>query len=267
MLATGPVWGQDEKISNFKDMSLKNITMIKAELFPSEPHETEFMSKLLAQPFFATHATTQDVPIDRPDGSVSLFSRAKLEELGVEFKEMHSTDIDISEVGGDDQVYFSLECGDQPQKGQSRFGDRLMRFDLNHPAFAKTGVLTLVDPLLASPPSAEERFESIISHYRKDPDDNPSHREKEITDKLDNRFFSADESAFHGTHMLEGVGLSILSTLREHVPQEVAKNMLHREDVNSLVNGLFRPQIMVPRNFFAQPYDQALIHYDPTELP
>lgn len=111
--------------------------------------------------------------IDRPDGSVSLFSRAKLQERNIAFKEKHSTNVDISEVGGDDQVYFSLESGHEPQKGQSRFGDRMLRFELYHPAFVKTGVMTLVDLLVASPASADERFDAIINHFRVDPDDEP----------------------------------------------------------------------------------------------
>jgi hypothetical protein len=225
------------------------------------------MSKLFQQPFFATHATTRDVPVDRPDGSVSLFSRAKLQERDIPFKDVHSTDTDISEIAGDDQVYFSLECGDEPQKGESRFGDRMMRFALDHPAFVKTGVMTLVDPLLGSPPSATERFDAISGHYRDDMDDEPSEEEREVVARLDNRFFGADESAFHGPHMLEGLGLNILSTLRDHVPMQVAQTMLYNEDVNRLVNGLFRPQIMVPRHFFAQPHDQAHITYDPSRLP
>ncbi|KDD66157.1 hypothetical protein V466_25585 [Pseudomonas mandelii PD30] len=267
MLAAGPVWGQDERVSNFKEISLRNINEVKATLWPLEQHERAFMSKLLSQPFFATHVTTHDVPIDRPDGSVSLFSRVKLQERNISFKEMHSTGEDISEVGGDDQVYFSLESGHEPQKGRSRFGDRMMRFDLNHPAFVKTGVMTLVDPFLGLPPSAYERFDAIMNHFRTDPDDDPSEQEEAVVERLNNRFFSADESAFHGPHILEGIGLHIVSTLREYVPPQVAKTMLYNEDINSLVNGLFRPQIMVPRHFFAQLHDQAEIHYDSTALP
>ncbi|WP_223537130.1 hypothetical protein [Pseudomonas sp. GL-B-16] len=267
MLAAGPVWGQEEHVSNFKEISLRNINEINAVLWPLEQHEKAFMARLLSQPFFATHATTHDVPVDRPDGSVSLFSRAKLQERNIAFKEKHSTNVDIAEVGGDDQVYFALESGHEPQKGESRFGDRMMRFDLNHPAFVKTGVMTLVDPLVASPPSADERFDAIINHFRAAPDDEPSEREQAVIERLDRRFFSADESVFHGPHMLEGIGLHIISTLREHVPPQVAETMLYNEDINRLVNGLFRPQIMVPRHFFAQPHDQARIHYDPTALP
>ena len=66
------------------------------------------------------------------------------------------------------------------------------------------------------------------------------------------------ECMFQGASMKQGLLLSIIELLREEVDAErrdrifdaVADGTLN---LNNVVNGLFRPQVMVPRHFFGVP--------------
>ncbi len=65
---------------------------------------------------------------------------------------------------------------------------------------------------------------------------------------------------FHGRQMKAGLGLAIIKNCRDNVPLAIGAKLLSvgkDEDTNYLLNGLFRPTVMVPRHFFGTPVDRA----------
>jgi hypothetical protein len=180
-------------------------------------------------------------------GQAILFSRRKLVRDGVQFNEANTPTPDLSALATDDFVFFALEAGDEPQKMSSRFGDAMLRFAMEHPAFSQISWMNLVDFAIPGnrhleqwiPGLTEEEYESIRSSRR----------------------YGRDKM-FFGEDMLNGLVLSIIKDCRDHIAKERRDIILSPErgpSLNQLVNGLFRPQIMVPRQFFATPEDVVSI--------
>ena len=73
---------------------------------------------------------------------------------------------------------------------------------------------------------------------------------------------------FFGPDMKEGILLTLLKMVRECVGEERQAALLSLDDpgkLNKLVNGFFRPQIMVPKHFFAKPdrTEEITLNTDP----
>jgi len=253
MLMQGAEWDLESGgPSTAQGISSNNISALRLALAPLREYETKFIDHFLATRLFATHATRPGA-LDDQSGHVSIFSRAKLQERGIEFPETNTEAQDIEGYATDDHVFFSLEAGNEPQKPVSRFGQELLRFDFDHPAIQQTGILNLVDPATGLPPPALDRFPAIENH--------PDQFEKaHALENLSNAEYSPKESLFHGSHMKTGLGLAIIKNCRDNVPDSIGKKLLSTgtdEDTNKLLNGLFRPTIMVPRHFFGTPVDKA----------
>lgn len=151
-----------------------------------------------------------------------------------------------------DNVFFSLEAGERHQKLQSRFGARLLRFSFDQPRVQQIATLHLVDPLSAIPPRIEGRFDAIDNHQ--DPE-----AAAVTIQSLDDREYVPANALFHAEDMKPGLALSIISTCRDHMPSAMAEKLLSSTNINDLVNGLFRPTVMVPRHFIDKPVDDVRI--------
>lgn len=272
MLENGSVWtvgglefSEEEPVkTSFKAISHNNMVSIRHRLGELAEYESVFVQRLLSQPFFATHATSSQSAIDRADGGVSLFSRTKLQQRNIPFNQLHTMEDDMTLVAGEDQVYFSLECGSRPQKTSSRFGNRLLRFNLEHPVFRDLAILTLADPNSADLPDPVGRFHTVEQYYAQSGDEKEEYNA--MMKYLKYRYCDPFKTVFHGKQMREGIALHIISVLRKSVSPALASKMLEQEEINTLVNGLFRPQIMVPRHFFGWPDDEAIVRHDPSLL-
>lgn len=255
MLKNGPKWywelesGEDLTL---KKLSAENIDALRSDVNAAslKDYEKAFIKSLIDEPLYITHAAPSDADIKRPDGTVSLFSRRKLEERQIEFNTENTTDHDIAMLANDDHVFFSLEAGDQPQKDSSRFGDKLVRFKFDQPKILSHATLHLVDPLTAVPPSVGSRFDAIEDHMDEE-------EAADAIDKLESRAFTPGEATFHGRHMKIGLALSIIQTCRNSMPDDMSRELLEGESVNRVMNGLFRPTVMVPRHFFDKPVDES----------
>ena len=260
MLQNGPGWDSELEPGRpltVQNISASNLAALHAE-FDAEPlkgYEQEFVHSLMDTPLFITHATPSGANVMKPDGSVSLFSRKKLQERGFGFAEKNTTEADISRLANDDHVFFSLEAGDSPQKDSSRFGDRLLRFRFDQSKITDHATLHLVDPLSATLPPIRPRFDAIDEYEDEE-------MSEEVLDNLDSRSYAASDALFHGRDMKIGLALSIVQACRESgMPADMAQDLLD-EDANRLINGLFRPTVMVPRHFFDTPVDEARIRHE-----
>ncbi|MGS0892696.1 hypothetical protein ACVBGC_09135 [Burkholderia stagnalis] len=261
MLQNGPGWKQElesGKPLTVQNISASNLAALHAE-FDTEPlkgYEQNFVRSVMDTPLFITHATPSGANVMKPDGSVSLFSRKKLQERGLSFAEKNTTDADISRLANDDHVFFSLEAGGSPQKDSSRFGDRLLRFSFDQQKITDHATLHLVDPLSATLPPIRPRFDAIDDYDDEEMSD-------EVLDNLECRSYAPADALFHGQDMKIGLALSVVQACRDSgMPEDMARDLLEGEDVNRLVNGLFRPTVMVPRHFFDTPVDEARITHE-----
>lgn len=255
MLESGPEWELGPKDSkSAAGISNANVSKLRQQLTPLRDYEKSFMDTFLKTRLYATHATRPGA-LNEKDGKVALFSRQKLSERGIDFPVGNTEGQDIEDYASDDHVFFSLEAGDKPKKPSSRFGTELLRFDFEHAAIQKTGILNLVDPATGLPPPALDRFLAIESHSNSD-------EKSEALENLSALEYTPKESLFRGHQMKSGLALAVIKTCRDNLPESIGKKMLEAKnggDINALVNGLFRPSIMVPRHFFGTPSDRTKI--------
>lgn len=262
MLENGPEWDLGPKDpKSAAGISSANLSQLRKQLTPLRDYEKSFMDTFLKTRLYATHATRPGA-LNEKDGNVALFSRQKLSERGIDFPVGNTEGQDIEDYASDDHVFFSLEAGDKPKKPTSRFGTELLRFDFEHKAIQKTGILNLVDPATGLPPPALDRFQAIESHSNAD-------EKSEALENLSALEYTPKESLFHGHQMKSGLALAVIKTCRENLSESIGKKMLaakNGDDINALVNGLFRPSIMVPRHFFGTPSDRAKIQLSDIQM-
>lgn len=262
MLEKGPEWelGPNDPKSA-AGISSANLSLLRRELTPLRDYEKAFLGTFLATRLYATHATRPGA-LSNKDGSIALFSRQKLSERGIGFPPGNTEGQDIEDYASDDHVFFSLEAGDTPQKPSSRFGTELLRFNFEHEAIQKTGMLNLVDPATGLPPQAYDRFPAIESHRE-------MNEKNEALENLSGLDYAPKQSLFHGHQMKPGLALAIIKNCRENVSKSIGEKMLspkNDDDINTLLNGLFRPSIMVPRHFFGIPSDRAKIELSDVKM-
>jgi len=276
MLARGTHWRGLPSNSSVDKLSRENLKNLHVRLQgplmnqPLAPFEQAFLKKMLESPLRITHATNSlDKISDPATGKISLSSRQKLIRDGVTFPRENSSAADIADLANDDNVFFALESGEELQKKASRFGKDVVRFDFDSPNVQQHGTLHLLDVLEGQLPDPNKRFATLN-------DLPPNAKINEIFElnKHERKFdFDAKNSVFKGSDMKRGMALSIIDRCRSLSPG-VRQDMLENEDVNTLINGLFRPQVLVPRVFVANPTDvnaivpprmQGAIPGDPTK--
>jgi hypothetical protein len=257
MLARGTHWRGVPNNSSVDKLSRENLKNLHVRLQgplmnqPLAPFEQAFLKKMLESPLRISHATNSlDKISDPATGKVSLSSRQKLIRDGVTFPRENSSAADIADLANDDNVFFALESGEELQKKASRFGKDVVRFDFDSPNVQQHGTLHLLDVLEGQLPDPTKRFATLNALP-------PNAKNNEIFDlnKHERKFdFDAKNSVFKGSDMKRGMALSIIDRCRSLSPG-VRQEMLEKEDVNTLINGLFRPQVLVPRVFVANPTD------------
>ncbi|MFC5722270.1 hypothetical protein ACFP1Z_19070 [Streptomyces gamaensis] len=233
---------------NVDELSSANIKRLRSALHPLRKEEQDFYREFLAAKFFATHTTGGPV-LDEEKHLLNLFSRQKLIERGVKFNTANSPQEDIELLGNDDCVFFSLEVGEVPKKPSSRFGGRTFRFDFARPEFTDTGWMSLVEMRFASTPKLQGHIPGL-----------PQEDHQAVSRQELDRF----GMVFSGGDMIRGLGLSILERIRgmSDEAQDTLLNMRDETGLNKLVNGLFRPEIKVPRHFFSTNFTQAAVKKD-----
>ncbi|WP_195848726.1 DUF4116 domain-containing protein [Providencia alcalifaciens] len=246
MFQNGVMWseraeGQTELgFRAMQKLSSENIRQLFCELAPLVQEEIGFLDNLLQMPFTATHAS--DANIVNEKGILSLFSRKKLEERGIEFDKTHSEKTDINRLSNDDFVFFSLEPGFCVKKNSSRFGDSIFRVDFDSELSNKIVWGSLQEQLQNKTNVSCGRYLKGVS--------------KEADNILSGKLITNEKSMFLGCDFKIGIGLSLIKLLRE-LPEKDKKMLLtfrSEMELNQLINGIYRPEMKVPRHFFSENY-------------
>lgn len=250
MLDKGSLW-KNHNFNNQKDLinlSKANMRQLYRSLGTLNQHESDFFARFTESRFFATHTT--GAPVENGQGIVSLFSRDKLIERGIIFNENNSPQEDRELLGNDDFVFFSLEVGETPKKPSSRFGGNMFKFDLDKPSFTSVAWLSLTDMRFANTPHLNRHIQGLsCAEY----------------DKLSKRELPRFQTVFHGKDMKAGIALSLIKDFRENLSHTSREKLLcysTEHDLNRLVNGMYRPEIKVPRHFISDENKKANVVKD-----
>lgn len=255
-------------------LSSINISRLRKRLGKLNQGEVDFFDRFTRQQFFATHFT--DAKLDHPSSSVStmaLFSRSKLDQRGISFNQDNTTHTDRHIKGDQDFVFFSLECGEEPQKLSSRFGKTLYRVPFDAPVFRQVAWGTLDDIIV----DVDEH--KNIDRYI--PGLNEAERDvirKEIGYGRNWRDYLNDSEAlndvFSGADFIAGAAFSLISKLRtvneklSSLPSSkseptaarpLAESLLDSDSaqsMNALLSVFHRPEIRVPVHFFSSNFEK-----------
>ncbi|ROM93791.1 hypothetical protein [Pseudomonas brassicacearum] len=250
MIKKGAIWNKDDprssdwqaelsmkkKLAAIRSISQKNIHNLISNLEMLTPPELTLVTNIKHAKFFATHTT--NTPRTNKGGGISLYSRQKLLDRGVIFNTKNSPVEDIALLGNDDFVFFSLEVGETPKKGGSAFGDLTYRFNLHETIFMEVGWLSLVEMRFARTPDLSRHIHDLSA---------------EDYTLLKKRELSPLSTVFFGQDMINGIALSLILDLRKLSPtgQTRLLAMAGESSLNSLINGIYRPELKVPRHYFS----------------
>ncbi|EID0733823.1 DUF4116 domain-containing protein, partial [Vibrio parahaemolyticus] len=201
-----------------------------------EEKEILFLDKILSMKFSATHATDANIINDK--NTLSLFSRMKLEDRNIKFsRENHSTSGDIGELANNDFVFFSIEPGTGGLKDNSRFGKTIYVVDFDTPAFSQVSWVSLQEQYLSFGNNTKKHIRNIS---------NDAHKILSFSeiDIKSNMFLAKD--------FKKGLALSLIKKFRQ-LPNNDREELLNTQSIeqfNSIINGIYRPEVKVPRHFF-----------------
>ncbi|UXU85269.1 RHS repeat-associated core domain-containing protein [Burkholderia sp. S-53] len=261
MFALGTAW-KDERASTIGEKI--DITILSEEhlrytatnleyinrLFLNEgldATEAAFAEKLKSQDFYAVHATNA-FPLMSLDG-VGLLSREMLQRKSEPFDQTHTPDLDLKRIAGDKFVYFSLEIGSWLSKPKSRFGKYAYRFNIDeHPIFA-SGMISLFDPGTHAAPldprghleQLSEEAEYSIAH-------------RSIGTRTQNIYALNSKQGRSASNVIYQALVANLISESRKLPDLDRMRILHSrspESLNKVINAFYRPQILVPRHFYA----------------
>lgn len=224
---------QNANISDVHSITEKNRRAIDALFCMLKPDEKAFVSRFMESDFFVTHAT--DSFPENNHGDLILYSRRQLEYNKIAYNDISSL-FDTGEFLNDGFVFFSLEIGQESKKKISRFGSAIYRTKFNQPIF-NYSVLYLTDLAIGG----VENFTSArrISGLS----------ESAITIINARKKHTQNLISFGRESSLKFIAVNIIEAARA-LPESDRKIILEahsQEQFNNIMNGLFRPQVLVPK--------------------
>jgi hypothetical protein len=250
MIKNGAIWSKDDarssdwqtelsmkkKLAAIRSISQRNIHNLMSALEMLSPPELALVTNIKNATFFATHTT--NTPRTNKSGGISLYSRQKLLDRGVVFNTNNSPVDDMALLGNDDFVFFSLEVGKTPKKGGSAFGDLTYRFNLQEAIFMEVGWVSLVEMRFARTPDLSRHIHDLSA---------------EDYAILKKRVLAPLSTVFFGQDIIDGIALSLILDLRKLSPTGRTRllAMVGESSLNSLINGIYRPELKIPRHYFS----------------
>jgi len=247
MMRNGILWQPGKK--TIDDYSVHNYHALRIALGKLTIQEQIFFNTLTQAPFYAVHCT-DSLDVVNKNSDLILYSRKKLISKGIRFNADNTQPIDISMLGNDGYVFFSLEVGSPLLKSSSRFGSIFYKIAYSHPVFRNSSmVLTdqvaLVIPRCHIPELSREAVRIL-----------------EVR-QLDRRAI-----IFNGK-MLSVLGLaySIILTNRSLpvADQKIVLSARTHTELSNVVNSFYRPEIRVPKmvGIKSDEYSINMDHYKP----
>jgi|GEM_PF-3983034 len=273
MMASGMIWreiqkdlratgtlGADESLT-LQRLSSLNLSALRKRLGTLNEAEIRFFHRFTSQRFFATHFTDADLHRACESGqTLSMLSRKKLLERDIEFNEENTPDEAFATKADDDHVFFALECGAQPQKFQSRFGNSLYRIPFDTPVFRQSAWGALDDIYLTYGTGSEGK--ALKQNF---PDIDIVNKSVQCaiasaigpeTDR-DKGGAAAYADVFTCTDLVAAAGLSLIAKLRKIDDPNVEGllNSTTPEQFNAVLNTFHRVEIRVPGHCFAKEFE------------
>ncbi|UVK97435.1 RHS repeat-associated core domain-containing protein [Pseudomonas sp. B21-048] len=261
MLRNGSAWKQidngQDGLTTFQQQSRKNIRQLEERLGESielDSAETLFLQEFSDSSFHIVHFSDQDL---RTNDVVELFSRKQLIERQLVFNENNTAEGDLTSLGTDDFVFFSLEAQNEPAKPSSRFGDKRYRAAfsiLQESGQAEHSMLQSLDIILpTSRPRAAPAWVKDAHAYGRDfaLRDN----ENEDTQRHGAMFVGQQD-------MIRGMGLNVMIDVLTYA--EEPGDTLYDVSADTLMNSLYRPQVLVPNKVRLKPSQYS---YQQTRKP
>ncbi|ECG0678883.1 DUF4116 domain-containing protein [Salmonella enterica subsp. salamae] len=249
MFTSGTSWKdisekyQEKGLELMRRISKENISNLRNELKSLDNDEKSFLDSILTVKLRATHAS--DANLVNENDILGIYSRKLLIKKNIPFTEVNSTRKDIKCLSNDDFVFFSLEPGEDFKKPSSRFGSSIYSIDINKPVFEQVSSISLYDQVTKEPPDPKKYIHGI------------SREAARILQKKDP---SICDFMFFGKEMRTGLGLYLLKRIRNipHSDRQKILSMKSEHELNSVINGILRPEIKVPKYFFSKEYTAAL---------
>lgn len=249
MFTSGTSWKdisekyQEKGLELMRRISKENISNLRNELKSLDNDEKSFLDSILTVKLRATHAS--DANLVNENGILGIYSRKLLIKKDIPFPEEHSTSKDIKNLSNDDFVFFSLEPGEDFKKPSSRFGSSIYSIDINKPVFEQVSCISLYDQVTKETPDPKKHIHGISPEAAK------------ILQKKDP---SVCDFTFFGKEMRAGLGLYLLKRIRmiPHSDRQKILSMKSEHELNSVINGILRPEIKVPKYFFSKEHTAAL---------
>lgn len=240
MFSEGEIWKKDinnpEGFVTMQKISSKNISMLSKELAPLSEKEIIFFDRISKLEFTATHATNGDVINEK--NTLTLLSRKKLEERKTNLPwGSHGTSSDMEKFGNDDFVFFAIEPGTGGFKKNSAFGRTMYTINFNNPVFTQVSWVSLQEQLFSETGNTKKHIKNIS---------------KEAHDILSHQEIPVKENMFLVKDFKTALALSLIKKFRE-LPKEDQDILLSANDdytFNSIINGIYRPELKVPRHIF-----------------
>ena len=255
MFTNGKMWKKDynnELFTGFnymKKVSKDNLKSLYSSLSRLDSQEIEFLKYVQATPFIVTHASNASVI--KPSGALEIFSRKKLESKNIDFCKYNSNKSDIDELANDDVIFFSLESGREVEKRKSRFGYTIYSTSFEQPVFEQVAWMSLREQL-------NNRVGDVKRHIAGLSDES---YKLIVLERTPNK-----QSMFLGKDTKLGLGLSLIKLFRK-LPQLDRAYLLstsNEKALNKLINGIYRPEVKVPRSFYSKQVSTTLLTEDGT---
>jgi hypothetical protein len=244
-----------------------NLQTLKRRIGPLNGDEQRFVRAVESAPWHLTHATHHTFN----DGEFELLSSKR---LGDEVRRHPGTAHDVEHFANDGYVYLALEATESPQKRKSRFGPNIYRMPLEGSSIAQQrGILVLKDLVYDSAINATAFSHSGVhkgdlanlqifwsSSGTRDastealgtPDLRAKDADKDFS--LIMKQPVPDRCLFEAGSTREALALAVILSAR--ALREPGLLSLDGKDdagaVNRVVNGLLRPQVMVPSKYADQ---------------
>lgn len=247
-------------IARLQAISSANIDKLQRNLGSLNEQEQAFIKRFLASKFYITHATDAvDKVVTKDSQTLQLYSLQKLLDSDTP---CHAASFaDAYTLGNIDFVFFSLEASETHNKFGSRFGGVMFRISFDGPAFdvawlsltemlnfpgPKQALRQLCNGLVSRGLSEEglaQFWGSLIAEFE---------GERYMPSDLPSRLKCGQyDIVFFGKDMKYGLALNIIKVSR-NLEKEVDRKLFLEHDIDQLINGLFRPEVKVPRHFFAK---------------
>ncbi|QCR35051.1 RHS repeat domain-containing protein [Nissabacter sp. SGAir0207] len=238
MVSEGEAWHElpkEDGIAAIRNLSQQNLSLLKAQ--PLTRPEANFIQYFQKQPVTLTHFTNSDF---RENGNLRLRSRINLQKRGVKFSQSNTVQLDLDSFATDSFVFFSVSLGEKSTKTRSRFGN-----------------ISYSVPLDKIKKKSRDYAHIELTDLAQN-DQRPTTKRPEWLERSDNDtfFHSSVENnkitdlIFFGDDMMEGMAYRIVSDLRcfSEKTRDRVLAMRDTKDVDSVMNSLYRPQILFPNS-------------------